>query len=218
MGTVAIFETAGAHKRASSSGRPVAGAGRRGTFHSTARFLSDAGNARSWSIKSNRRRRQCPCNVSSSASQWFGNRAVQSQQTRAAGLPRTARGGALGASCDIAGLSDVISQGLDTLPHNLAMLPHFMLGVGVGLPCTVMDCGDVIHRSTLPKPTALQLTYGGVTLVSLIAAYLWATPGVAPGFWDMFVLSPLENFIRPKYTQVCHIVMGQSNIEWPTMP
>ncbi|GAQ82918.1 hypothetical protein KFL_001290080 [Klebsormidium nitens] len=64
-----------------------------------------------------------------------------------------------------------------------------------------MDCGDVIYRSTLPKPSALQLTYGGVTLLSLISAYLWATPGVAPGFWDMFILSPLEGFIRPKYTQ-----------------
>eukprot|EP00897_Mesotaenium_endlicherianum_P010672 jgi/Mesen1/9633/ME000669S09076 len=72
-----------------------------------------------------------------------------------------------------------------------------VLGVGVGLPCHVMDCGDIIYRSTLPQSDAFHLTGGGVALAALVVAYLWATPGVAPGFWDMFVLAPLEERLRP---------------------
>lgn len=146
-------------------------------------------------------------NSRSCKSRFLGHGAKSLNWGTAKAQSRVGRGGALGASCDMSVLPDVI-QGLSDLPHNLALLPHLTLGVGVGLPCTVMDCGDVIYRSTLPKPSALQLTYGGVTLLSLIAAYLWATPGVAPGFWDMFILSPLEGFIRPKYTQVSSAVVS----------
>eukprot|EP00850_Spirogloea_muscicola_P001625 SM000006S19390 [mRNA] locus=s6:432885:437822:- [translate_table: standard] len=88
-----------------------------------------------------------------------------------------------------------------------------MLAVGVGLPCTVMECGDVIYRATLPvtRPITLtctaiiasrepfHLTAGGAALAALAAGYLWATPGVAPGFWDMFLLGPLDNRLRPSY-------------------
>lgn len=73
-----------------------------------------------------------------------------------------------------------------------------VLGVGVGLPCHFMDCGDVIYRSTLPQSNPFQPTPQGIALAALIVAYLWATPGVIPGFWDMFLLSPLEERLRPK--------------------
>ncbi|VAH22173.1 unnamed protein product [Triticum turgidum subsp. durum] len=56
--------------------------------------------------------------------------------------------------------------------------------VGVGLPCTVMACGDVIYRSTLPHNDGLTITAPGVALALAAASYLWATPGVAPGFFD----------------------------------
>lgn len=79
---------------------------------------------------------------------------------------------------------------------------QYVLAVGFGLPCTVMECGDVIYRSTLPPGDPFKLTVAGVTLAILAAAYLWATPGVAPGFWDMFVLGPLESILRPKLTKV----------------
>lgn len=81
----------------------------------------------------------------------------------------------------------------------LEFLDHLMLGVGVGLPCTVMECGDVVYRSTLPRSNALNITPPGVLLTLFVASYLWATPGVAPGFWDMFLLAPLEQLIRPTY-------------------
>ncbi|XP_024525647.1 serine/threonine-protein kinase STN7, chloroplastic isoform X1 [Selaginella moellendorffii] len=76
-----------------------------------------------------------------------------------------------------------------------------VIGVGVGLPCTVMECGDVVYRSTLPKSNSLQVTGPGAALAVLAVTYLWATPGVAPGFWDMFLLAPIEKRLRPSYTK-----------------
>lgn len=76
------------------------------------------------------------------------------------------------------------------------------LGVGVGLPCTVMECGDMIYRSTLPKSNALTITVPGTILALGALSYLWATPGVAPGFFDMFVLAFVERFFRPTYKKV----------------
>ncbi|OEL38173.1 Serine/threonine-protein kinase STN7, chloroplastic [Dichanthelium oligosanthes] len=71
--------------------------------------------------------------------------------------------------------------------------------VGVGLPCTVMQCGDVIYRSTLPRNDGLTITAPGVTLALAAVSYLWATPGVAPGFFDMFVLAFAERLYRPTF-------------------
>lgn len=76
------------------------------------------------------------------------------------------------------------------------------LGVGVGLPCTVMECGDIIYRSTLPKSTGLTVTAPGVALALAAVSYLWATPGVAPGFFDMFVLAFVERLFRTTYKKV----------------
>ncbi|KAK9060006.1 hypothetical protein SSX86_020710 [Deinandra increscens subsp. villosa] len=76
---------------------------------------------------------------------------------------------------------------------------NVFLGVGVGLPCTVMECGDMIYRSTLPRSNALTLTIPGAVLALGTLSYLWATPGVAPGFWDMFVLAFVERLFRPTY-------------------
>ncbi|EXB53994.1 Serine/threonine-protein kinase STN7 [Morus notabilis] len=82
------------------------------------------------------------------------------------------------------------------------------LGVGVGLPCTVMECGDIIYRSTLPKPNGLTLTAPGAVLALSALSYLWATPGVAPGFFDMFVLAFAERIFRPTYRKD-DIVLGK---------
>ncbi|KAL2546361.1 Serine/threonine-protein kinase STN7 [Forsythia ovata] len=73
------------------------------------------------------------------------------------------------------------------------------LGVGVGLPCTVMECGDIIYRSTLPRSDGITVTVPGVILALGTLSYLWATPGVAPGFFDMFVLAFVERIFRPTY-------------------
>jgi hypothetical protein len=81
--------------------------------------------------------------------------------------------------------------------HNL------FVGVGVGLPCTVMECGDMIYRSTLPRPSGLTVTIPGAVLAFGALSYLWATPGVAPGFFDMFVLAFVERLFRPTFRKVC---------------
>lgn len=86
--------------------------------------------------------------------------------------------------------------------HNL------FVGVGVGLPCTVMECGDIIYRSTLPKSNGLTITAPGVVLALGALSYLWATPGVAPGFFDMFVLAFVERLFRPTYRKVSGLKMN----------
>ncbi|OIT04822.1 PREDICTED: serine/threonine-protein kinase STN7, chloroplastic [Nicotiana attenuata] len=82
------------------------------------------------------------------------------------------------------------------------------VGVGVGLPCTVMECGDIIYRSTLPKSNGITVTVPGVILALGTLSYLWATPGVAPGFFDMFVLAFVERLFRPTYKKD-DIVLGK---------
>lgn len=79
------------------------------------------------------------------------------------------------------------------------------VAVGVGLPCTVMECGDMIYRSTLPKSSGLTITTPGVLLALGAISYLWATPGVAPGFFDMFVLAFGERLFRPTYKKVSEL-------------
>ncbi|KAG9456752.1 hypothetical protein H6P81_001260 [Aristolochia fimbriata] len=76
---------------------------------------------------------------------------------------------------------------------------HLFMGVGVGLPCTVMECGDIIYRSTLPRSSGLTVTAPGAVLALGVLSYLWATPGVAPGFFDMFVLAFVERVFRPTF-------------------
>ena len=93
----------------------------------------------------------------------------------------------------------IVASGIDFM-HDV------FLGVGVGLPCTVMECGDMIYRSTLPRSNALTLTIPGAVLALSTLSYLWATPGVAPGFWDMFVLAFVERLFRPSYKKVSYFL------------
>lgn len=79
------------------------------------------------------------------------------------------------------------------------------VAVGVGLPCTVMECGDMIYRSTLPKSSGLTITIPGALLALGALSYLWATPGVAPGFYDMFVLAFAERLFRPTFRKVSEL-------------
>ncbi|KAL9666001.1 hypothetical protein QQ045_000323 [Rhodiola kirilowii] len=66
-----------------------------------------------------------------------------------------------------------------------------------------IKCGDVIYRSTLPRSNEITLTAPGVVLALGASAlsYLWAMPGVAPVFFDMFVLAFVERIFRPTYNK-----------------
>lgn len=100
--------------------------------------------------------------------------------------------------------SFVVFSGIDVF----SFVHDVFLGVGVGLPCTVMECGDIIYRSTLPKSNGISPTVPGVILALGTLSYLWATPGVAPGFFDMFVLAFVERIFRPTYKKE-DIVLGK---------
>ncbi|CAI0458971.1 unnamed protein product [Linum tenue] len=106
------------------------------------------------------------------------------------------------------GVGVLASVGVDGAHELVSLVHNFFLGVGVGLPCTVMECGDIIYRSTLPKSNALTITVPGVALALSVVSYLWATPGVAPGFYDMFVLAFIERLFRPSYKKD-EIVLGK---------
>ncbi|CAN0919770.1 hypothetical protein LINGRAHAP2_LOCUS31648, partial [Linum grandiflorum] len=53
------------------------------------------------------------------------------------------------------------------------------------------------HLQSLPKSNALTITIPGVALALSFVSYLWATLGVASGFFDMFVLAFVERLFRP---------------------
>ena len=77
------------------------------------------------------------------------------------------------------------------------------VAVGVGLPCTVQNCGDAIYRSTLDaelrREIAPLVTPVGGAILGALALYGTVTPGVIPGFVDFFVLRPLRDTLRKKY-------------------
>lgn len=72
-----------------------------------------------------------------------------------------------------------------------------VLAFGLGLPCNVMECGDVIYQASLAHDHHMTAT--GAVILANAGAYLLATPGVAAGYWDMFVLSKIDRFFRKSY-------------------
>lgn len=82
------------------------------------------------------------------------------------------------------------------------------------LPCSSMNCGDMIYRRYVckqpnpvsvthqPLPSSLDpvlrmeqrigLTPQGLALLLAVVAYLYATPGVAAGFVDYYISGPLQ--------------------------
>ena len=77
------------------------------------------------------------------------------------------------------------------------------VAVGVGLPCTVQNCGDAIYRSTLDaelrREIAPLLTPAGATILAIAATYGAITPGVIPGLVDFYLLRPVLGTLRRRY-------------------
>ena len=73
------------------------------------------------------------------------------------------------------------------------------LGVGVGLPCTIQNCGDQYYRETL-DPILRQerggLTTQGAALLFASGLYLLSSPGVALGWLDTYFLGPIQQSQR----------------------
>jgi serine/threonine protein kinase len=98
------------------------------------------------------------------------------------------------------------TRAIDPAHADAAREVHRALGdvaVGVGLPCTVQNCGDAIYRSTLDaelrREIAPLLTPVGATILAVAATYGLITPGVIPGVVDFYLLRPLLGTLRKRY-------------------
>ncbi|GFH05756.1 thylakoid associated Ser/Thr-protein kinase stt7 [Haematococcus lacustris] len=81
---------------------------------------------------------------------------------------------------------DAAAPLLSHLPLVLANVPQ------VALPCSMMQCGDVVHRSTLDlvlRGEQLGPDWRAFVLLGAVGAYLFAPPGVLPGAFDTYVLA-----------------------------
>ncbi|KAL3161226.1 hypothetical protein ABBQ38_009592 [Trebouxia sp. C0009 RCD-2024] len=92
----------------------------------------------------------------------------------------------------VAGLSP--DQLHDLLPQ---LLDHVSMAYErVTLPCSAMNCGDMIHKSTLDPVLRMEqkgINPEGVGLVALALAYLTATPGVLAGAIDYYIIAKINN-------------------------
>lgn len=81
----------------------------------------------------------------------------------------------------------------------------------VVLPCSSMNCGDVLHRSTLDPVLRMEQRVAspqGIALLALATAYAFSQPGPLPGFWDTYILTPLQRAAATAYTKD-DIVLGK---------
>ena len=80
----------------------------------------------------------------------------------------------------------------------------FDVATGVGLPCTVQNCGDMIYRSTLDPELRRELkplfTAQGAALLSTLFIFLSITPGALPGYVEYYVVQPIQDRMRKKYS------------------
>jgi len=80
------------------------------------------------------------------------------------------------------------------------MVSHMpMADVTVALPCSMMKCGDVLHRSTLDLELRGELSgpdWRTFALLAAAGAYLFVPPGVLPGAWDYYVVSKKDRESR----------------------
>eukprot|EP00192_Tetraselmis_astigmatica_P008809 CAMPEP_0117659130 /NCGR_PEP_ID=MMETSP0804-20121206/6261_1 /TAXON_ID=1074897 /ORGANISM="Tetraselmis astigmatica, Strain CCMP880" /LENGTH=662 /DNA_ID=CAMNT_0005465753 /DNA_START=305 /DNA_END=2295 /DNA_ORIENTATION=+ len=88
-----------------------------------------------------------------------------------------------------------------------AIHTHFSLHVPplayerVTLPCSSMNCGDVVYRSTLDPVLRMEnkgVNPQGIALLGLLAAYFTACPGPLQGFLDVYFLAPIQDELKDR--------------------
>ncbi|KAF5828503.1 hypothetical protein DUNSADRAFT_17500 [Dunaliella salina] len=82
----------------------------------------------------------------------------------------------------------------DLVQHVVPHLP--VASEPVALPCSMMKCGDVEHRSTLDlvlRGEKLGPDWRTYTLIGSVLTYLLVPPGVLPGAIDYYLLSKIRN-------------------------
>ena len=95
-------------------------------------------------------------------------------------------------------------ENLTTSDIHQQMSHIFDVATGVGLPCTVQNCGDMIYRSTLDPELRRELkplfTAQGAALLSTLFIFLSITPGALPGYVEYYVVQPIQDRMRKKYS------------------
>lgn len=106
--------------------------------------------------------------------------------------------------------SDAVTSTVATLHDARSLLT--LAYEPIVLPCSSMNCGDMIyrryaeyvHQQLVPRPgnssldpvlrmeQRIGLTPQGLALLLAVVAYLSATPGVAAGFVDYYISGPLQ--------------------------
>lgn len=72
----------------------------------------------------------------------------------------------------------------------------------VVLPCSSMNCGDIVYRSTLDPVLRMEqrvLSPQGLFLLAGTLSYLFSKPGVLQGMVDTYVSAPLQRLRTPAY-------------------
>jgi serine/threonine protein kinase len=80
------------------------------------------------------------------------------------------------------------------------------LGYEMVVPqCKAMSCGDIIYRSTLDPVLRMEqqplAKIEGLCLLGTLMLYLLQRPGVIQGFYDTYIIAPLERMRERAYTK-----------------
>eukprot|EP01023_Acetabularia_acetabulum_P009110 TRINITY_DN14028_c0_g1_i1.p1 TRINITY_DN14028_c0_g1~~TRINITY_DN14028_c0_g1_i1.p1 ORF type:complete len:585 (-),score=71.46 TRINITY_DN14028_c0_g1_i1:332-2086(-) len=110
-----------------------------------------------------------------------------------------------------------VSAAINVDPHLLDFFQNVVEQVPlayerVALPCSQMNCGDMIYRSTLDPALRMEqkgIDPRGVALVVAFIAYLCATPGVLQGFWDTYFVAAYQRKFELKPYTKDDITMGK---------
>lgn len=85
---------------------------------------------------------------------------------------------------------------LPPLEHLDSIVSHLvLLYEPIVLPCSSMNCGDILHRSTLDPVLRMEqraITPQGIALIAAITSYMFARPGILAGAIDTYIKAPLQ--------------------------
>lgn len=93
-------------------------------------------------------------------------------------------------------------DGLATFTLENAQHMITLLYEPVVLPCSSMNCGDIVYRSTLDPVLRMEqrvLSPQGLFLLAASFSYLFAKPGVLQGLVDTYFAAPLQRVRTPAY-------------------
>ncbi|KAM0961859.1 hypothetical protein ACFX2I_021062 [Malus domestica] len=79
------------------------------------------------------------------------------------------------------------------------VIHDIFMGVGLRLLCTVVECGNIIYRSSSPQIRWLDAHSLRAVLILDALSYFWATLDVTPWLFDLFVVAFIERLFILAY-------------------